>query len=64
MNEATELTVVIKGEDATYKQKFLLQSLYTICSHDPVVKQCIDEAIANSKIVPEDISVRILLVVQ
>lgn len=64
MNEATELTVTIKGEDASYKQKFLLQSLYTISSHDPVVKQCIDESIANSKIEPEDVIVRVLLVLK
>lgn len=64
MNEATELTVTIKSVEASYKQKFLLHDLYTLSSADPVVKHCIDETLANSKIEPEDISVRALLVVK
>ena len=64
MEEFTELSVTVKGEDSTYKQKFALQGPpYAISVKDPVVKQCVDEAVSNSKIVPEDISVRILLTV-
>lgn len=64
MNEATELTVSIKNTAASYKQKFLLQEQYQVSMHDPVVGRCIAETLANSKIEPEDISVRILMVVQ
>lgn len=65
MEEFSELTVSVKGEDSTYKQKFALQGpAYAVSIKDPIVKQCVDEAVSNSKIVPEDISVRILLTVK
>lgn len=64
MSEVTELTVTLKNAEASYKQKFLLHETYQLSSDDPIVKQCIDETHANSKIEPEDISVRVLLVVQ
>jgi len=64
MSQATELTVSIKSTEATYKQKFLLHNDYSISSNDPTVALCIKETLANSKIEPEDISVRVLMVVQ
>jgi len=64
MAEATELTVTIKSSEASYKQKFLLHDQYTISANDPTVALCIKETLANSKIEPEDITVRIVLVVQ
>lgn len=65
MEEFSELTVTVKGEDASYKQKFALQGApYVVSMNDAVVKACIEEAVSNSKIEPEDISVRILLTVK
>jgi len=64
MTEVTELTVSIKNSEQSYKQKFLLQEPYQITSDDPIVKKCIDETLANSKLEPEDISVRVFLSIQ
>lgn len=57
----TELTVTIKGAESSYKQKFLLYDSYSFNENDPVIKQCVEEALANAKIEPEDIKVRGLL---
>lgn len=59
-----ELTVTIKGAEQTYKQKFLIYEDFTFDENDSVIKKCIDEALANAKIDPEDIKVRALLVVK
>jgi 3-oxoacyl-[acyl-carrier-protein] synthase III len=57
----TELTVTIKGVESSYKQKFLLYDEFTFNEDDPVIKKCVEEALANAKIEPEDIKVRALL---
>lgn len=64
MTEITELTVTIKNPEASYKQKFMLYEPYQLTSDDPIVKKCIDETLANSKLEPEDISVRVFLSIQ
>ena len=64
MSEVTELVVTIKNSEASYKQKFMLYDPYLITSDDETVKKCIDETLANSKLEPEDISVRVFLSIQ
>lgn len=64
MSQVTELTVTIKNPEASYKQKFVLYEPYQLTPEDPLVKQCIDETLANSKLEPEDISVRVFLSIQ
>ena len=64
MQEVTELTVTVKNSEASYKQKFLLHETYTISSDDKTIRQCVTDTLENSKIEPEDIQVRILLVIQ
>ena len=59
--EVFELTVTIKGSESSYKQKFLVYEKFTWSEHDPVIKQCVDEALANAKIEPENIKVRSLI---
>lgn len=60
----TELIVTIKGAESTYKQKFLLYEDYQMKEDDPIVKQCVETALANAKIEPEDIKVRALLILR
>jgi hypothetical protein len=43
----TELTVIFKGEDKTYRQKFLLYETYGVSEDDQVVLRCIHEAQQN-----------------
>ena len=59
--QVSEVTVTIKGDESTYKQKFLIYGEFTWSENDPQIKNCIKEATDNSKIVPEDIKVRALL---
>ena len=59
-----ELTVTIKGEERTYKQNFLLYEEFKWSEEDPIIKQCVEEALANAKIEPDDIKVRGLLVLR
>lgn len=64
MSQATELTVILKDEESTYRQKFLLYTEYTVSQLDETIRTCISEARKNFKDVPEDIIVRIQMVVQ
>ena len=64
MSEVTELTVTLKNAEASYKQKFLLHEAYQMSIYDKVIQQCINETRENSKIEPEDISIRVSMVVQ
>ena len=59
-----ELTVTVKGEESSYKQKFLCYELVTMSLDDPIIKDCVAQALANSKIEPEDIKIRVLMVVE
>jgi hypothetical protein len=43
----TELTVIFKDEDKTYRQKFLLYDTYTVSENDSVIQRCIEEARKN-----------------
>lgn len=60
----TELTITIKGEESTFKQKFLIYEEYAMSENDPLIKKCVEEALSNAKIEPEDIKVRSLLVLR
>jgi len=62
METAKEITVTIKGSESSYKQKFLVYENVSWEENDPVIRKCIDEALQNAKIEPEDIKVRGLLV--
>lgn len=59
-----ELTVTIKGEDSSYKQKFLLYEAFQLTSNDKIIKTCVEEALAKAQIEPEDIKIRALLVIR
>jgi len=62
----TELTVNIKGETesgepSNYKQKFLLYEDFSWSENDPLIKKCVEETLANTKIQPDEIKVRALI---
>lgn len=57
----TELTVVLKDSERTYRQKFLVYEAYTPSNDDPIVCACIQEARKNFEGEPEDIHIKIHL---
>lgn len=58
---AVELTISVKGEDSTYKQKFLVYEDFKMKHDDRLLKKLIKEAMENAKIEPEDIKVRAMI---
>jgi len=55
----SELTVILKDDSRTYRQKFAIYETYTISEDDPVILKCIDEAKQNFDGEPEDIEIKI-----
>ena len=60
-----ELTVILKDEERTYKQKFLVyEDLLLTDPPNSFMMGCITQAQANFKGEPEDISIRCLQVLK
>lgn len=53
-----ELTVVLKGEESSYRQKFLIYDSFAMNMQDPIVEQCVAEACENFKLKPEEIKIK------
>lgn len=64
MTTPVEMTVTIKGESQTYKEKFLIYEDVTLKPDDEIVRACMDEARSHTHIEPEDVKVRALLVIR
>ncbi len=60
----SELTVILKDSDRTYRQKFLIYEDYRISEDDPVIQKCIEEAKVNFQGEPEQIQIKIHLEIQ
>ncbi len=57
----SDVTVILKDSDRTYRQKFLVYEDYAGFCEDPVILMCIDEAKKNFEGEPEDIQIKINL---
>jgi hypothetical protein len=57
----SEITVTIKGEDSSYKKKFLCHDEIRWTQDDPTLKGYIEEAISDFKGTPDTIRVRGLI---
>ena len=60
----TELTVILKDDERTYRQKFLIYEIYSTSEEDPVITNCIDEACKNFQGQPEEIQIKIHFEIQ
>jgi len=60
----SELTVVLKDSDRTYRQKFLSYENYSISDQDPLILSCIEQAKKNFEGEPESVEVKIHLEIQ
>lgn len=61
---STELTVTIKGDESSYKQKFLVYDEMEWHEDDVVIRKCVEESLNNARIEPEKITVRGLLIMK
>ena len=60
----TELTVILKDSDRTYRQKFLIYEKYSVDQDDPMIHSCIEEAMKSFEGEPENIQLKIHLEIQ
>ena len=60
----SELTVILKDSERTYRQKFLVYEAYCPAHDDPLIMRCILEAKKNFDGEPEDINIKIHLEIQ
>jgi len=60
----SELTVILKDSERTYRQKFLMYNPYTMTYDDPQIIQCINDAKQNFQGEPEDIRIRASMEIQ
>lgn len=60
----TELTVIIKNTESTYRQKFSLYDEYTMDPEDPIIQKCITDTQENFKGEAEDIQIKVVMVVK
>jgi arabinogalactan endo-1,4-beta-galactosidase len=59
-----ELTVILKDDSRTYKQKFVIYEDYNVTQDDPLIQQCITDAKKNFDGEPENIQIKIHLEIQ
>jgi hypothetical protein len=60
----TELTVILKDSERTYRHKFLIYETYSATEDDPVILRCIEDAKKNFEGEPEEITIKISLEIQ
>lgn len=54
----SELTVVLKDAERTYRQKFVIYQPFLMDCYDPIILQCIKEAKENFQGEPEDVQIK------
>lgn len=60
----SELTVILKDSDRTYRQKFLIYERIIVSQDDAIILACIQEAKKSFEGQPESIQVKIHLEIQ
>lgn len=59
-----ELTVSLKNDEQTFKKKYLIYDKFTMDENDPIVKDCIEDAISQIKSTVDSIVIRCRLDIQ
>jgi hypothetical protein len=60
----SELTVILKDSERTYRQKFIMYVAYSMSPDDPEIIKCIMEAKQNFVGEPEEVAIRTNMVIQ
>ena len=61
---AVELTVIMKNEERTQRQKFLIYEKIALVASDPIIAKCLAEAYKNFNGSVEDVTIRTTMVLQ
>jgi hypothetical protein len=65
MKSMSEITIILKDSERTYRQKFLIYNTeYCVNDHDETILNCIIEAKKNFQGNPESVKVKIHLEIQ
>lgn len=59
--QVSELTVFLKGEESSYKQKFLIYDEIMMNPVDPIVDRCIREAKEKFRVKPAEIKIKVVM---
>ncbi len=57
-----ELTVIVKDEERTFKQKFLEYEAFTVDENDPLLRARVSEVLKSFNGAPEDVIIKISLI--
>jgi hypothetical protein len=60
----SELTIILKDSERTYRQNFLIYAHYSVSEDDPIIRAVIDEARECFGGEPESIQVKIHMEIQ
>lgn len=60
----SEITVILKDSDRTYRQKFLIYENFTMSDDDPIILSCIEEAMKSFEGDPETIQIKVHMEIQ
>jgi hypothetical protein len=55
----SELTVIIKDDEKSLRKKFIIYDEITTSEVDPIIKDCIDQTLANFNGDPDHIEIKI-----
>ena len=55
----SEITVILKSDDSTFKKQFLCYDEFRIDETDPILRNMLAEAKKEFKLTPDEITIRI-----
>jgi len=58
----SEITIILKSDEMTYKEKFLSYDTYSMSLDDPYLKDLIEQVKAKVKFSPHEIIVKVSMV--
>lgn len=58
MNLTTEITVTLKDDERTYKEKFLIYEVFSFHTDDSILKACVEKAKQGFKGEPSEIKIK------
>lgn len=61
--QVKEVTIILKNEERSYREKFLVYDDFQMDAEHPVLRECLDKARANFVCEPDDIAIKVSMVI-